>query len=305
MSTIVTIQSVSQIHALLGREQPEHPLVSVFESAPRQPITANVPLVDTRFVSQLYALSLKRGNECGLRYGRQPYDFQAGSLLCLAPGQAITPIAEPAELEPEGPSWTLVFHPDLIRDMPLAARMRDFGFFGYDSREALQLSAREAEALTSTVEQIRHEYRQNLDEHSHRILVDNLQLLLSYCQRFYGRQFTTRAGAHRAVLGRFEQFLHDYFATDAPQTRGIPSVRDCARELGYSPNYLSDLLRNETGKNAREHLLLFVIEKAKDRLLGSELTISEIAYSLGFEYPQHFSKLFRSKTGMSPAKFRN
>jgi AraC family transcriptional regulator, transcriptional activator of pobA len=305
VSTIITIQSVSQIHAMLGREQPEHPLVSLFETAPRQTITAQVPLVNTRFVSELYALSLKRGDECQLKYGRQLYDFQAGSLLCLAPGQAITPIAEPADLQSEGPSWTLVFHPDLIRDTALAGRVREFGFFGYDSHEALHLAAREAQTLTSTVETIREEYRQNLDEHSQQIIVDHLQLLLSYCQRFYGRQFTTRTGAHKAVLARFEQFLNDYFETDAPRTRGIPSVRECAVHLGYSPNYLSDLLRKETGKNAREHLHLFVIERAKDRLLASEQTISEIAYSLGFEYPQHFSKLFRSKTGMSPAKFRN
>ena len=135
--------------------------------------------------------------------------------------------------------------------------------------------------------------------------MDNLQLLLSYCKRFYGRQFTTRTSAHKDVLARFEQFLTDYFETDAPRAQGIPSVRDCALQLGYSPNYLSDLLRKETGKNAREHIHLFVIEMAKNRLLGSEQTVSEIAYSLGFEYPQHLSKLFRNKTGMSPAKFRN
>jgi AraC-like DNA-binding protein len=290
---------------MLRREKPEHPLVSVFETAPRQAITATVPLLNTRFVSELYALSLKSGDECQLKYGRQPYDFEAGSLLCLAPGQAITPLAEPADLHSPGPSWTLVFHPDLIRDTPLASRMRDFGFFGYDSNEALHLSAREAQTVTTIVETIREEYRQNLDEHSQSIIVDHLQLLLGYCKRFYGRQFTTRSGANKAVLARFEQFLHEYFETDAPRTRGIPSVRECAQHLGYSPNYLSDLLRKETGKNAREHLHLFVIEKAKDRLLGSEQTINEIAYSLGFEYPQHFSKLFRSKTGMSPAKFRN
>ena len=305
MSTIITVESVSQIHAMLGREPPEHPLISVFEIAPQQPITADVPLINTRFVSELYALSLKRGNECQLKYGRQLYDFQAGSLLCLAPGQAITPISEPSELQSEGPSWTLVFHPDLIRDTALAGRMREFGFFGYDSHEALHLSAREAQTLTSMIDRIREEYRQNLDEHSHAIIVDNLQLLLGYCKRFYGRQFRTRTGAHKDVLARFEQFLHDYFETDTPRTQGIPSVRDCALKLGYSPNYLSDLLRKETGKTAREHIHLFVIEMAKNRLLGSEQTVSEIAYSLGFEYPQHFSKLFRNKTGMSPAKFRN
>jgi len=305
MSTIVTIESVSQIHEMLGREQPEHPLISVFEMAPQQPITANVPLINTLFVSELYALSLKRGNECQIRYGRQLYDFQSGSLLCLAPGQAITPISEPSDLQSEGPSWTLVFHPDLIRSTPLAGRMREFGFFGYDSHEALHLAEREAQTLTSMVDRIREEYRQNLDEHSHAIIVDNLQLLLSYCKRFYGRQFTTRTSAHKDVLARFEQFLNDYFDRDAPRTQGLPTVRDCAVQLGYSPNYLSDLLRKETGKNAREHIHLFVIEKAKNRLLGSEQSISEIAYSLGFEYPQHFSKLFRSKTGMSPVKFRN
>lgn len=305
MSAIVTIQSVSQIHAMLGREPPEHPLISVFELPPGAPIAANIPLLNTRFVSELYALSLKRGDECQLKYGRQLYDFEAGSLLCLAPGQAITPISEPRELKAEGPCWTLVFHPDLIRDTPLAGRMREFGFFGYDSHEALHLSVREARILTATVDELRREYRQNPDEHSQQIIVDHLQLLLSYCKRFYGRQFTTRACANHDVLARFERFLHDYFASDAPTKHGMPDVSECAKQLGYSPNYLSDLLRKATGKSAREHIHLFVIESAKNRLLGSNDSISQIAYALGFEYPQHFSKLFRSKTGMSPAKFRS
>lgn len=305
MSSVITIHSVAQVHGMLGRESPEHPLISVFEASPRQPIEASVPLINTRFVSELYVVSLKQGNECNLKYGRQRYDFQAGSLLCLAPGQSITPLTEPGDLQPDGPNWTLVFHPELIRNTNLGARMREFGFFGYDSHEALHLSEREAQTTTGMVERIREEYRQNTDEHTHELIVANLQLLLSYCKRFYGRQFAMRTTVHKDVLSRFEQLLSEYFETDTPRRKGLPSVRDCARQLGYSPNYLSDLLRAETGKSTREHIHLFVIERAKNRLLASEQTISEIAYSLGFEYPQHFAKLFRSKTGMSPAKFRN
>jgi AraC family transcriptional regulator, transcriptional activator of pobA len=303
--TTMRIVSVSQIHEMLGIEPPEHPLITLFESSPSTPIAPNVSLLNVRIVSELYSISMKEGNECGVKYGRQPYDFQESSLMFVAPGQAVTPVTEPGELSPEGESWTLAFHPELIRPFPLASRMATFRYFTYDSHEALHLSNKERQMITGIVTRIRHEYSQNIDAHSPELIVSNLELLLTYCKRFYDRQFVTRTSANRDVVIRLEAFLSDYFGSGQSEKDGVPSVKRCAREMGYSPNYLSDLLKKETGKNTREHIHYFLIERAKNLLLGSDDTISQIAYALGFEYPQHFSKLFKSRTGMSPAQYRN
>jgi AraC family transcriptional regulator, transcriptional activator of pobA len=300
-----TIESVSQIHEILGRRGPDHPLVSVITASWHAPLRIPAGMMNQRVASNLYAISLKQGHECGLKYGRQTYDFQEGSVMFLAPGQVVTPITEAGEIEAEGESWTLAFHPDLLRTSPLAAKMREYSFFGYESHEALHLSDLEQQTLTSIVKTIEGEYTRGLDTYSQELIVSHIQLLLTYCKRYYGRQFTLRSVANKDIVARFERLLEQYFESDKPATQGLPSVRTCARELGYSPDYLSDLLRKETGKTAREHIQYFLIEKAKTRLLGSEASISEIAYALGFEHPQHFSKLFRSKTGMSPGEYRH
>jgi AraC family transcriptional activator of pobA len=304
----LTIESIAQIHRMLGDAKPAHPLVTVINASWQPPRRLPSGMMHRQVVSDLYSVSLKQGHECGLKYGRKPYDFQAGSALFLAPGQAVTPITEAGELEAAGQGetegWTLVFHPDLIRPSPLAAKMTEYTFFGYDSHEALHLSDEERQTLTPIVKKIETEYSQPLDAHSEELIVSHIQLLLSYCQRFYGRQFALRSRADADVAARLERLLRQYFESEKPARDGLPSVQACARELGYSPDYLSDLLKKETGKNTREHIHYVLIERAKTRLLGSADTISEIAYSLGFEHPQHFSKLFRSKTGMSPGAFR-
>ncbi len=300
----IRLETISQVHEMLGMAPPQHPLVSLIESSDDTPLRPRVSLVDRTIVSELYSVSLKDGTECAVRYGRRDYDFQAGSLMFVAPHQAVIPVTDPGDLEAAGESWTLMFHPDLIRSSPLAVRIRDCTFFSYASHEALHLSARERDTIGDLVKRIRDEYRQNLDEHSHELIVSNIDLLLSYCKRFYGRQFLTRSHVHKDVVTRLEAFLRGYFDSGDPEARGIPTAGDCARHLGYSPNYLADMLRKETGRSTREHIHTCLLDRAKEQLLGSEETISRIAYSLGFEYPGHFSKLFKSKTGLSPKAYR-
>jgi AraC family transcriptional activator of pobA len=300
-----SIESIAQVHEMTCQRAPAHPLISVIGASWQPPMQIPAGIVSARITSSLYAVSLKRGDECGFKYGRHQYDFQAGSVMFLGPGQSIVPIADARELEEEGDGWTLMFHPDLIRASPLATRMSEYSFFGYESHEALHLSDDEQAILTSTVKRIEEEYSRGIDQHSQELLVSHLQLFLTYCVRFYGRQFHLRSNANKDVISKLETFLQRYFESDQPTKHGLPSVQACAKAMGYSPDYLSDLLKKETGKNTREHIHYFLIERAKTRLLGSEDSISEIAYSLGFEHPQHFSKLFRSKTGMSPGEFRN
>ena len=290
---------------MLGKPSPPHPLITVIESTPQAPLTPAVPVLNVKFVSDLYTVSLKQGTECALKYGRQPYDCQEGSLMFLAPGQAVMPVESAKELNPDMESWTLMFHPELLRGFPLAERMASYSFFEYDSNEALHLSTRERELVTGIVRRMQEEYEGSIDTHAPELIVSNLELLLNYCKRFYGRQFRTRTGASKDAVVRFDVFLRNYFESDMPEQEGVPTVQRCAREVGCSASYLSDLLKEETGRTAREQIHHAVVEKAKTLLLGSNTTVAEIAYALGFEYPQHFSTLFKRMTGVSPAAYRN
>ncbi len=303
MDEPLTIESIHQVHRMATVPAPSHPLISVIGATWQPPVRVNVPLINRRITSNLYSLSLKTGAECGLRYGRTSYDFQEGSLLSIAPGQSITPITQASDLEPEHEGWTLMFHPDLLRRSDLAERMSEYRFFNYDSSEALHLSDSERGTLTKIIRAIEQEYT-HIDELSDELLVDHLRLLLNYCKRFYVRQFVTRRGVHGDIADRMEAWLREYFDTGRPARDGLPSVAACAKKLGYSPDYLSDLLRKETGKSGRQHIHFFLVERAKDYLLGTEKTVSEVAFLLGFEHPQHFSKLFKSKTGVSPGAYR-
>jgi AraC family transcriptional activator of pobA len=304
MSDTLKINSIAQVHKWIGRESPSHPLISLIAASWKPPMQMKIEIVNRKIVSALYTISLKRGDECGLKYGRQNYDFQSGSVMFLAPGQVAVPVQSEQDLEPDGEGWTLLFHPDLIRRSELVAKMKEYSFFGYESHEALHLSDKEQRTLTALVKQIEEEYSQPADVHSQEMLVSYLQLLLGHCKRFYCRQFIMRSNANQDVIAKLERYLEEYFESDKPAARGLPTVQECAKALGYSPDYLSDLLKKETGKNTREHIHYFLIEKAKTRLLASETRINEIAYSLGFEHPHHFSKLFRNKTGMSPRQYR-
>lgn len=302
MGKIMKIDSISQIYAMIGYEKPRHPLISLIE--PRKATV--IPVIDRPVAMDFYSISLKNGHECKFKYGRENYDFQEGTLVCVAPGQVIEPIDAPKDVKDVSTDgWMLLFHPDLIRKAALARKMGEYTFFSYDSREALHLSDQERKTMNHIVKNLEHEYSQNLDNHSQALIMTHLELLLNYCQRFYSRQFITRTHVTKDVVARFEDYLKVYFDSSKPETQGLPTVKACAREMGYSPNYLSDLLRQATGKNAQEHIHHVLIEKAKNLLLGTEEPVYRIAYALGFEYPQHFSKLFKNKIGVSPAEYRH
>jgi AraC family transcriptional regulator, transcriptional activator of pobA len=298
------IESIAQIHRMIDRPPPANPLLAVIAASWQEPLRITIPIIGRPIVSDLYAVSLKRGDECHLELGRQVYDGQAGSIAFLAPGQAMKPLAGSGVPAHDGEGWTLVFHPDLLHARPLAALMRQYRFFGYADREALHLTDSEREQLTAVVRRLDSESSTAPDWFAPEVLTSHLQVLFSYCQRSYGRQFQLRAQAEGSVAQRLDRHLDEHLAASPPPGGGLPTVRSCARALGYSPDYLSDLLRAETGMSAKDHIHRAVIEAAKARLLASATSASEVAYALGFEHPQHFSRLFRQKTGHSPGAWR-
>jgi len=299
MGKIINIESISQINEMIGNEKLKHPLITLIEPSK----VKMIPVIEQQITLSLYSISLKNGHECKIKYGRQNYDFQEGTLMCLAPGQTIEPFSASENTELDG--WVLIFHPDLISKSTLGKKMNAYTFFSYDSHEALHLSDIERQTVTNIVKTIKAEYSQNIDVHSQDLIISNLELLLNYCKRFYGRQFITRTNVYKDVVIQFEEFLKSYFDSEKPEALGLPSVKYCAEEMCYSPNYLSDLLKKETGKTTQEHIHFYLIEKAKILLLGTQEPVNRIANSLGFESPQHFSKLFKNKTGMSPIEYRN
>jgi len=237
-------------------------------------------------------------------YGRKLVDFTNGSLICMSPNQLLEMDNE-VVVSGQMAGWGLFFHPDLIRATSLYEKMDVYSFFSYAISEALHLSEKEKQILSGCVQKINAELQENIDVHSQSILVSGIEMLLNYCSRFYSRQFITRKTSNSAVIVQLEKLLTEYFKTGDLSERGLPTVRYLAGKVNISPNYLSDLLRKETGKNAQDHIHYHLIEEAKNILLGSSLSVGEIAYSLGFEYPQYFNKLFKQKTGKTPIAFRN
>ncbi|MEL6823769.1 MAG: helix-turn-helix transcriptional regulator [Calditrichota bacterium] len=300
MNDIIRVNSVTEATEYLGIGKPSHPLIAV--------IHHNNPSFrraygNFRYVLDLYQITQKDQMSGSLGYGRSSYDFQEGTMIFTRPGQVIT--TEEKVLEGEMGGWSIYFHPDLIRKSSLGKTIESYSFFSYDVHEALHISNEEKQSLDQIALQIEKEYQQNIDKHSQNLIIANIELLLNYCTRYYDRQFYTRSNMSQDLVGKFERMLKDYYSSDKPSELGIPSVGYCGKELGISPNYLSDMLKKETGRNALEHIHAFIIDKAKTALLNSQETVSEIAYDLGFDYPQYFSKLFKSKTGVTPAKFRN
>jgi AraC-like DNA-binding protein len=236
-------------------------------------------------------------------YGRQLFDHKEGTLHCTAPEQIITFNREKEKNSSEG--WGLYFHPDLIRNSPLGEKIEEYSFFLYDENEALHLSEQEKQILLSILKQMEYEYNTYADNYSHDLLISNIELMLNYCKRFYGRQFITRSNHNKDIVSRFDKFISNYFNSGKLKELGLPTVKHCAEAMNLSPNYFGDLLKSETGKNAQEHIHYRLLEKAKTILVNTDYTVNEIAYELGFKYPQNFSKLFKKKTGMSPTKFRN
>lgn len=300
MSTIIHIKSVAQIHQMLGLHSPKHPLVSVIDMSK---LPKKMDFGKQRFSSELFMISLKDGVSGSLNYGRNSYDFEDGTMAFSKPHQVLSDINK--EINEDTKGWTLLFHPDLIRRSGLGKTISQYSFFNYEVHEALHLSEDEQQTVTDLVRKIEKEYHQHIDKHSQKLIVANIELLLDYCTRYYDRQFYVRTNLNQDHIAAFENLLREYFASDKPATLGVPSVKYCGEQLHMSPNYLSDLLKKETGKSTKEHIYAFVVSKAKTKLLGTTEAISEIAYDLGFEYPQHFSKLFKKQTGMSPAKYRS
>ena len=301
MSNPIVINSIAQAHQALGLPKPQHPLVTLVKTSDAQHGSV---FQGSKFVINLYQIILKQIGCGSLQYGRNSYDYEEGTLVFTAPGQVIG-FDDEFEVGEELGGWTLAFHPDLIRKSDLGDKMTRYTFFDYDVNEALHLSEEERKTIEDLIEKIIKEYSQNLDRHSQHLIISNIQLLLDYCIRYYDRQFYTRANLNSDVVSKFERLLREYYQTEKVIELGIPSVSYCAGELHVSPNYLSDLLKKETGKTAQEHIHLYIIEQAKNSLLNSSHSISEIGFTLGFEYPQHFSNLFKSKTGFSPRKYRN
>jgi AraC-like DNA-binding protein len=245
-------------------------------------------------------------NHCAnkLKYGKEYYDFQEGTLMCIAPNQIITIENDANSENADIVGWGLFFHPDLIRGTSLGNKIKEYTFFSYEVNEALHLSDKEKQTLWDCVYKLENELSENIDLHSQTLITSNIELLLNYCARYYDRQFITRKKVNTNLLRKFETILNSYFNSNDQQYKKLPSVKYFAELLFLSPNYLSDLLKKETGKTAQEYLHYYLIEEAKNNLLNTNDPINEIAFNLGFEYPQYFSKLFKSKTGMTPLAFR-
>lgn len=299
MKPIISIKSISDINNFV-QHRTNHPLVTIIDFSKMDEMMEE----GTRISCDFYSIMFKNYCANHMKYGRQSYDFQEGSLVCIAPKQVVTMDAE-IEKKEDIMGWGLFFHPDLLRGTSLGTKMKDYTFFSYETSEALHLSDKEKQILYDCVQKIETELRENIDNHSQTLIVSNIELLLNYCQRYYGRQFITRKNFNRDLLSQIESVLREYFNSEDLKQGGLPSVSYLADKVNLSPNYLSDLLKKETGMNAKDHIHHHLIEEAKNILLGTNKSISEIAYELGFEYPQYFSKLFKQKTGNTPQEFRN
>jgi AraC-like DNA-binding protein len=306
MSEIFKIKSISQFHNLIGLPAPEHPLISfIDEGTDREKVELDEQFFEFRFTAEMYAIVYKDSISGSLGYGRNSYDFQEGTLIFMGPGQVFSPPSkEELNAHRAANGWTLLFHPDLLNKSTLGESMDSYSFFSYEVNEALHVSQKEQNFIFEVVNKIREEYSQNIDKHSQRLIISNLELLLNYCTRFYDRQFYTRTNFHKDFVSIFESKLKAYFNSDQPSLKGIPSVSYFGEELNLSGSYLSDLLKKETGKSIKEHINELIIRKAKIILLNSTASISEIAFDLGFEYPQSFTRLFKNQMGISPIEYR-
>ncbi len=301
------LATITEFTRFYGMPAPAHPLLTMIDlSALRDlPVTPEaVALVQTPVVRQFYAVSLKRNvRGAALRYGQQSYDYSEGVLSFMAPSQGCWAEGETdVEAIREMSGWTLVFHPDLLRPYPLAKKILGYGFFSYQVREALHLSAREEQLLEGLLTNLADELARPIDAFSEEVMVTQLDVLLTYANRFYHRQFLTRRTAEHDVLSRFEALLRNYFAQAEAQP--LPTVQYFADALHLSPSYLSDMLRMLTGQNTQQHIHQALLEQAKLLLRTTSLSVKETAFRLGFDYPPYFSRLFKSKTGQTPAEFR-
>ena len=302
MGNIIRLESISQLNALFQQTAPKHPLIAVIDFSKME---KHEKVEEIKLTCGFYSVMFK--NHCAnkLKYGKEYYDFQEGTLMCIAPNQIITIENDANSENADIVGWGLFFHPDLIRGTSLGNKIKEYTFFSYEVNEALHLSDKEKQTLWDCVDKLENELSENIDLHSQTLITSNIELLLNYCARYYDRQFITRKKVNTNLLTKFETILNSYFNSNDQQYKKLPSVKYFAELLFLSPNYLSDLLKKETGKTAQEYLHYYLIEEAKNNLLNTNDPINEIAFNLGFEYPQYFSKLFKSKTGMTPLAYRN
>ncbi len=293
------ITSIAMLHKVLGMERPAHPLISVFDF---NSVRLKEQTILRSLITDFYIIALKKdcaGNK--FRYGQDYYDFEQGIMYFLAP-QQVMHFTDILLNDVEG--FVLVVHPDFLHSYGLGTTIREYGYFAYSSNEALNLSEKEEGAVMAIIHNIEREVDANMDAFTHDLLVSNLQLLLTYSDRFYHRQFLTSRKANSAILSKLENILDTAFGTASLLESGVPSVQSIAEQLNLSPNYLSDLLRVQTGQTTQQHIQDRLIAKAKELLSTTTLSISEIAYQLGFEHPQSFHRLFKNRTSISPVKFR-
>ena len=296
MDKILNLDSVDLYNKLYGLET-LNPLVSVIDL---NKATSSVDLI--RFNYGIYALYLKLEKACDIKYGRQTYDYQEGTIVCFAPGQ--TAEANPTTDKVQVNAHGILFHPDLLRGTSLGKNIKKYTFFSYEVNEALHLSEEERSIVMDCLKIIRMELEHGVDKHSKTLLVNHIELLLNYCMRFYERQFITRGKTNRDVLTRFENLLDEYFESTLAEQDGLPTVKYFADKLCLSSNYFGDMFKKETGKSPQEYIQEKVIELAKERISGTADTVSQIAYSLGFQYPQHFCRLFKKRVGYTPSEYR-
>lgn len=296
MDKILNLDSVDLYNKLYGLET-LNPLVSVIDL---NKATSSVDLI--RFNYGIYALYLKLETACDIKYGRQTYDYQEGTIVCFAPGQTAetNPTTDKVQVNAHG----ILFHPDLLRGTSLGKSIKKYTFFSYEVNEALHLSEEERSIVMDCLKIIRMELEHGVDKHSKTLLVNHIELLLNYCMRFYERQFITRGKTNRDVLTRFENLLDEYFESALAEQDGLPTVKYFADKLCLSSNYFGDMFKKETGKSPQEYIQEKVIELAKERISDTADTVSQIAYSLGFQYPQHFCRLFKKRVGYTPSEYR-
>lgn len=298
MKPIIQLKTISEINNFVQCKT-KHPLVAVVDFSKMDEYMEE----GTRISADFYSIMFKNYCANKLRYGRQTYDFQDGNLICIAPKQVLTMDSE-IEKRDDMMGWGLFFHPDLLRGTSLNDKMGEYTFFSYDTTEALHLSDKEKMVLFDCVQKIESELHENIDSHSQTLIVSNIELLLNYCSRYYGRQFITRKSSNSNTVAQVEKLLKDYFKSEKQKELGFPTVKYLADNVHLSSSYLSDLLKKETGMNAQDQIHYYIIEEAKNILLNSDDSVSEVAYALGFEYPQYFSKLFKQKTGQTPVEYR-
>jgi len=296
---IHTFNTISQFHKMSGLPKPEHPLVSLVDYGLVEYQTEEEEI---SWVQNFYTIGLKRNIQGKFRYGQQQYDFDEGLLSFVASGQLVHLTVEKPKEKPTG--FLLLIHPDFIWKTSLAKNIKLYDFFGYAVNEALFLSEKEETVITDIFLNIQREYYSNIDKFSQNIIIAQIELLLNYCERFYQRQFITRKKSSHQILEKLENILDDYFSNDNLMEKGLPTAQNIASSLNVSPNYLGSLLKTLTGQTTQQHIHTKLIEKAKERLSTTNLSVSEIAYELGFEHPQSFSKLFKTKTNLSPLEFR-